>query len=352
LVWPVSSNAVATAAAATAFEDTGQTNDSIATNDSRIVCWASGYSDFVPGRVDYNDPESALANFGHPDSAVGPIANGSVYGVVSLGDSGYITLTFDSVIANGTGPDIVVFENGFASGDGLFAELAFVEVSSNGVDFQRIPCICRNDAHVGGFGVIDPTQYYNFCGITTAGNTGSPYGTAIDLEDAVDEPLVVNGTVDLDSITHVRLVDVIGSGLTTDFFGDSVFDPYPTPFNTGGCDVNGVAVLNVRSGAVPVARTDDGVHGRDGFSYSCDRHGAIRVSIANAGRGGYPDVRLFSLDGREVAVSVDRWRRADCTEYLLSPGTRAHRGFAPGIYTCKVRCGDRSDAATVKVGWR
>ena len=49
----------------------------------------------------------------------------------------------------------------------------------------------------------------------------------------------------LDDIVYVRVVDVVGDGSTLDSLGSQVWDPYPTPFNEGGFDLDGVGVINV-----------------------------------------------------------------------------------------------------------
>ena len=54
--------------------------------------------------------------------------------MVSLGKGGSITLSFDPPVSNGDGWDFAVFENGF---EDTFLELAYVEVSSDGVVFVR-----------------------------------------------------------------------------------------------------------------------------------------------------------------------------------------------------------------------
>src|SRR5262245_36233299 len=48
--------------------------------------------------------------------------------VTTLGVGGSIVLGFARTIANGPGTDFTVFENGFESGGGVFAEVAWVEV--------------------------------------------------------------------------------------------------------------------------------------------------------------------------------------------------------------------------------
>jgi hypothetical protein len=83
-----------------------------------------------------------------PDIVLGPpkgagAGMGSV-DVASLGNGGTITLGFaPSVIVDQPGPDFIVFENAFfVSGNpsAPFAELATVEVSDDGLDFQAFPC--------------------------------------------------------------------------------------------------------------------------------------------------------------------------------------------------------------------
>ncbi|MFO0756599.1 MAG: hypothetical protein U0359_08920 [Byssovorax sp.] len=67
--------------------------------------------------------------------------------VVSLGDGGTVTLTFDgNAIVDGPGPDFLVFENAFDIGNDPmhpFAELGTVEVSDDGVSFVAFPCTAK-----------------------------------------------------------------------------------------------------------------------------------------------------------------------------------------------------------------
>ncbi|MEM1304738.1 MAG: hypothetical protein AAGG46_07560, partial [Planctomycetota bacterium] len=116
---------------------------------SDIVRFADSFTFYDPaGRAETNN---------NPSNAIGP-ADGDT---VSLGDltsaelaagrsPGVIILEFDFAIFDGPGADLAVFENAFdftLSGfppEFVFAELAFVEVSSNGVDFARFPSISLN----------------------------------------------------------------------------------------------------------------------------------------------------------------------------------------------------------------
>jgi hypothetical protein len=133
-----------------------------------------------------------------------------------------------------------VYENGFFAPGGLYGELAFVEVSSNGVDFARFPAACLRATPVAGGGVIDPTDYHNL-----AGKHPLNQGTGFDLAELAAHPLVAAGKLDLARVAYVRLVDVIGNGSTLDAANRPVYDPYPTPFESGGFDADAVGVLHL-----------------------------------------------------------------------------------------------------------
>jgi len=193
-----------------------------------------------------------------PAPGVSPTYQNPVTGYGSLGDltqaqidagvqPGRITVGFPTGIADGPGADFAVFENGFAYGspNGLFMELAFVEVSSNGVDFARFGCISTNTAPVagsGGFSGWDTTNVYNL-----AGKHQSGWGTPFDLNQLADHVLVQSGLLDLSNVQYVRLVDIPGTGFYTDSLGNTILDAHPTT-GSGGFDfrlTEGVAVINV-----------------------------------------------------------------------------------------------------------
>jgi len=238
-----------------AFTDTGQVNPEIQRGDPGIVAWATGAASFDRGPKDYQFPEQGDVSFGQPTDMLG--SAGTAF---SLGDGGWITVTFDAPVINGPGADLAVFENGFAFGGGIFMELGFVEVSSDGIHFARLPALARKTQATPSFGGSNPSDFYNLGG-NYAGGTG------IDLEDLVtaEDPLVVSGVVDLTAITHVRIVDVIGDytgpGRTYDYLSRVVSDPYPTAYASGGMDLTGIAVLHqaVRTSvAMPSQRTSWG----------------------------------------------------------------------------------------------
>lgn len=69
---------------------------------------------------------------------------GATTGVVSLGNGGTLVLAFDgNAIVDGPGADFIVFENAFdigCDGGDVFAELATVSVSEDGVTWTDFPC--------------------------------------------------------------------------------------------------------------------------------------------------------------------------------------------------------------------
>lgn len=151
--------------------------------------------------------------------------------------AGSLTVSFDEPITNGPGPDIAIFENGFISAGGagvggqIFAELAFVEVSSNGSDFVRFPCVSLTEGNVGSYGTIDPSNIFNLAGKHVNAYQSS-WGTPFNLKDLENHQEVVNGAVNLNNINYVRIVDVPGNG----FFQDNaseLIDPNSINSETG-----------------------------------------------------------------------------------------------------------------------
>ena len=214
--------------------------------DAAILAWADTVVDYSPApgvSATYQNPETGYGSLG--DLTTEQIAEGVLPGSITVG--------FETGIGNGAGADFAVFENGFAYGspNGLFMELAYVEVSTNGTDFARFNSISTNTEPVagsGGFSGWDTTNVYNL-----AGKNQSGWGTVFDLEELVSDPLVLCGLLDLNDIQYVRLVDIPGTGDYLDSLGNPILDAHPTT-GSGGFDfrlTEGVAVLNAAS-PVPV----------------------------------------------------------------------------------------------------
>ncbi len=214
-----------------------QGTTAIQKDDAGFKEWATGCT-VQRGFMNIADTMLGRASAGVDTNAIGAAGRGSI---VSLGDGGNAVVTFDRPVANGPGFDFAVFENGFyTGGDSIaFLELAFVEVSSDGINFTRFPATsdiptntqlamegvnCRLINNLAGKYVVD-------------------YGTPFDLDDLIGTP-----NLNLNHITHIRIVDVVGSVnplyATHDKNNNIINDPWPTPFASGGFDLDAVGVLN------------------------------------------------------------------------------------------------------------
>lgn len=158
-------------------------------------------------------------------------------------DPGSVTLSFAEPIQDFTGADFAVFEFAFLQGFNgeVFGELAYVEVSSNGVDFARFPSISLTEAHVGAYGPLNPSNIYNLAG-KHVNAYGDSWGTPFDLAELAEHPLISEGKLDLDAITHIRLVDVPGSGDFLDSLGNPIYDAWVT-YGSGGADIDAVGAV-------------------------------------------------------------------------------------------------------------
>ena len=90
----------------------------------------------------------------------------------------------------------------------------------------------------GSFGSLDPTNLNNLAGKYRRG-----FGTPFDLAELPGDP-----DLDVQNVTHVRVLDVGGSinpayG-SQDSLGNTINEPFTTPFETGGFDLDAVGVIN------------------------------------------------------------------------------------------------------------
>ena len=202
-------------------------------DSAAIVGWATACT-VTRGYIDISNPSLGKVDAGEESFATGKALSN---GVVSLGDGGSATCSFQYPVRDGEGADFVIFENSF---DGNFLEFAFVEVSSDGENFFRFPAISLIDTvqQTGTFGLTDCKHVKNL-----AGNYAAGYGTPFDLAE-------LKNTIGLNvyAVTHVRVVDVVGSihsnYCTRDAAGRKINEPYPTPFAQGGFDLDAIGVLN------------------------------------------------------------------------------------------------------------
>ncbi len=206
------------------------------------------FFDWATDAPEYHRADAGSA-FSDPALALGEVT-GDNFHIVSLGDlsaaqitagapPGSITLHLAKPIRNLSGADFVVFENGLlsqsnqggAGAGGILAELAYVEVSANGTDFIRFPATSLTPSAVGPYGSLNPTNICNLAGKHTNAY-GNSWGTPFDLTQ-----------VGLQEITHVRLVDIPGSGAFHDQAGRSIYDAWLT-FGSGGFDLEAVGSIS------------------------------------------------------------------------------------------------------------
>ncbi len=212
----------------------GQLGSTAIGADSNIIInWAQSCKINL-GWKDIAIPDSGFVSIGDSLSAVGPALKN---GVVSLGDGGSAICFFDPPISDGPSWDFAVFENAF---DDAFLELAFVEVSSDGEHFVRFPATSLIDTsqQTETFGLTDARLINNLAGKYRVG-----FGTPFDLAELKDS---VN--LDIQSIKYIKIIDVVGSinpeFATYDNSGRAINDPYPTPFPSGGFDLDAIGVIH------------------------------------------------------------------------------------------------------------
>lgn len=182
------------------------------------------------------------------DTLLGKVDNGeAVYAlgkadaqVVSLGDAGEAIIVLSKPIKKIDGYEFAVYENGFKAGNGYFLELAEVAVSSDGLHWVTFAGVSNTDTlqQITNAMWLDAGKLNNL-----AGKHPAFWGTPFDIDELPDLKIL-----DKDNITHIRITDVIGSVNPAFARRDSrngiINDPYPTPFSSGGFDLDAVAILS------------------------------------------------------------------------------------------------------------
>lgn len=216
----------------------------------------SASAQFATSVVQFAPGPSANPGFGSAKALGGPLGGGLTGGstdVCVLGVGGVLDLGFASDLKDLPGADFLVFENGFTSGGlSVFAEVAAVEVSSDGIQFARFPTRYSGaPAPQPAFGSIAMGTFAGLTGgmpvvANVATNLVDPRdaaaagGEAFDLAELATHPLVVAGQLDLGHVKVVRIVDV-PAGLVADSFGNLIFDNGGA---TGSADIDAVAVAH------------------------------------------------------------------------------------------------------------
>jgi hypothetical protein len=202
-------------------------------DSSAFVGWATGCH-VTRGYQDISNTSLGYANIGDSSMALGKAGTNPV---VSLGDRGYAVVTFSAPIMNGTGFDFAVFENAF---NDSFLELAFVEVSSDGVNFFRFAATSNSPTspQYDNNANMDPTKINNL-----AGKYRATFGTPFDLQELSGIP-----QLNINSVTHLKIIDVVGSidplYASYDNSTNIINDPWTTAYPSSGFDLDAVGVIN------------------------------------------------------------------------------------------------------------
>ncbi len=261
------------------------------------------------GYVKIDEPTLGFADYGIENNALGKADNLAV----SLGDGGIATYSFYNKITNGAGPDFAIFENSFTDD---FLELCFVEVSSDGENFFRFNSISNlpNNIQLGGFGIIDARLINNF-----GGKYRQLYGTPFDLEELKNEQ-----NLDINQISHVRVIDVVGNidpvYSSYDANGNIINEPWPTPFPSSGFDLDALGIIN---SVVGIFDFSDFINNVEIFFISSEKKlvvetksSALEISALN----------IFSIDGRKVSdINLDFGKKHIDLQFLKN-----------GIYIAKL----------------
>lgn len=285
-----------------------------------FVNWAVEV-DVERGWQNIEDQSLGVTEIGTTESALGMPNDPDV---VSLGDGGMATLTFDLPIRNGEGFDFAVFENSF---DGIFLELAFVEVSSDGENFVRFPATSntQTDEPIGSFGWIDATQINNL-----AGKYQSLYGTPFDLEE-----LAGIAELDIEKITHIRLIDVVGSldemYASYDQNGNAINDPFPTPFPSGGFDLDAVGVIH-QSSTTTIQNTDKQPLNLNTYPNPVPQGQDVNIQLTNISNWNQSQFRLYNSYGELVKI---QWQSHAISTKNLTAGIYFLKGAVAGNLVIK-----------------
>jgi hypothetical protein len=209
-----------------------ENNQSIHADSNVFIGWAIS-CEVNRGWMQINRLDLGFASYGNDVDAAGKADNF----VVSLGDGGTALLRFEFPLTNGPGPDFAVFENSF---NDSFLELAHVEASSDGVNFIRFPSVSltQTQNQVQSFGTLESENINNL-----AGKYPAFYGVPFDLSD-----VEFSDKINVNLVTHIRIIDVVGSIDTVycsrDSEGRIINDPWPTPFPSSGFDLDAIGVIH------------------------------------------------------------------------------------------------------------
>ncbi len=299
----------------------GQAGSSALHKDSSIFkAWATQCS-IIRGYQDISNSNSGFATVGDSSMAIG---KAGANGVVSLGDGGVAIVSFNQPIKNGPGPDFAIFENTFIDS---FLELAFVEVSSDGVNYVRFKptSLTQDTIQTGPFGYTNPRKINNL-----AGKYKALWGTPFDLSE-----LDSFGSIDINAITHIKIIDVVGSitnqYATFDQYNHKINDPWPTPFPSSGFDLDGVGIMYpTNSNIKPINIANNIVLFPNPANTSCklefENKSELNTDLQMTditGRTVYRNTFYFGLGKQTVWLDLSNYANG-CYQITITNGEQSH----------------------------
>lgn len=311
-------------------------------DQSGIPMTSSVFRAWISGVADVRHPAAGSGGFATDDDAEFTAATNAVVGrpfddlnnahVLSLGNGGSVIARFAEAACDGPGADFAVFENGFTDGTPrggdtnryTFAELALVEVATTTNAWARFP------SQYGGTNVLYNYDYpaqnrWASQDVTLidglAGKHAVQFGTPFDLAALRTAANVLNGSVDLDCIRFIRLIDVVGDGSALDASNRPIFDPY-YDFSTGypnagpvsstdGFDLRAIGLIH--SGALALQAGGE-------LRWFAATNSTWALQTATSAGGSWSN--LLSVAGNDAMISVTNAPAGPARFYrLLRSGT-------------------------------
>ena len=296
-------------------------------DSSAFVAWATA-AKIKRGYQDISNPLQGPTTLGDSIAVIGK-ADGVK--IVSLGDGGSAIVTFKLPVTNEPGSDFAVFENGF---NDTFLELAFVEVSSDGVNYFRFPATSntQDTLQMGNDAEIDARKINNL-----AGKYRANYGTPFDLEELAGIP-----GLDLNKITHVKITDVIGSVqpmyASLDKNGKKINDPWPTPFASSGFDLDAVGVIH----QAPISVDETEFVSFQLYPNPVEASGQLQLVMDT--NTDAMTIDLIDVTGRRAAV----WTNKSHPQMLVLPLSEWQ--LKEGLYLLRVEIGNKLKTQKIIIG--
>lgn len=287
--------------------------------------FATTVVDYSPGTLGAGESSTTANILGGPVG--GGVSTGST-DILSLGEGGSVTVGFGVTITDGPGVDFTVYENAIVFGD-VFAEVFFVEVSTNGTDFARFPTSYVGPQNPGDFTLMPIGTYDGFGGhqpVLTNIFDAMPVdpldparsgGESFDLSALANDPLVTGGQVDLTEIHFVRLIDAPSGGLSTDTSGTPVWDSREAVGAANSADIDAIAVIQ-HTGTVNANQPE--------IDLFLDNDGHLNLMMVDPN----DDLDIMSFRGSFKLLKANRFRLANLfTDITDIPNGRVWRTAFP-----------------------